>query len=55
MKNWIYIVIWHRKNKFFVDGKAFKTMAEATTYGNIESTQMEQDGCSFGIQSVELI
>lgn len=55
MKNWIYIVIWKRGRNIFVDGHCFKTLQEAQTYGNIESMQVEQEGCSFGIQSVELI
>jgi len=55
MKDWRYIIIWKNKRNMFVDGHCFKTMAEATTYASIELTQMEREGFSYGIQSIETI
>lgn len=55
MKNWVYIVIWKRGRNSFVDGRCFRSLREAQTYGNVESMQMEYIGVSFGIQSIELV
>ena len=51
----LYIVIWTKNREKELDKQAFRTSAEAITYANIESTQMETVGLDFNVMEVEYV